>query len=357
MNKKVIVTGVQGQDGSLMVDYLMNKTDYEIYGFGVPTVPRFSSVDNISQHFMDPRFSFIPLDITNKAHMDQIIAYVKPDYYINFAAQTNVVLSKEKPEETLHVNYFPVLNALDTLYKVKKDCRYFNAGSSEEFSPAEVFPQNENCKRRFNNPYGISKTLAHHAVEDYRQLGMFAIQPYLYNHIGPRSNPSFFPAKLANFVAAYRVQQDINTPFDPAKPIITNLQVGNINAVRDWTAAEEVIEAIWLALSADVPKDYVIASGKGTSVKKLIEAAIAPEIENSKSWIDGPSDWYKDTFFLGNVPFIRSVPEFFRPEEDVPLVGDSTLISNDLGWKASKPVESIIETMINKEIDRLGKRG
>ena len=350
MSKTVLVTGADGQDGSLMVDHILKTTDYEVWG----TVhsPRIAH-GYLSEALNNARFQIIGLDITDQQKVSNLVSVVRPDYYLNFAAQTNVFLSKEIPDHTFQANYLAVVYALKALevQSMYKEVRFFNAGSSEEFSPADYFPQNEKHPRRSNNPYGISKVLSHALIEQYRSEGFFAIQPYLYNHIGPRSNQKFLPKKVARYIALMRLTWNPKDPYQGPC-----LQVGNLETTRDWADAQEVVEAIWLALNADTPKDYVISSGQSTSVKNLIDNTF--EISGQ----DVGADWIDNKFITRNhgSVLVETLPDLIRPSEEVALLGDASVIHTDLKWKACKPLYSTMQGMVQAELgymlDRMHKR-
>ena len=198
--KKIIITGVTGQDGSHMVDYLINNTEHTIIG-GV----RRLSVKNHQniEHLLDePRFFLIDLDVTDAENIDRVISEHKPDYFINFAANSFVGTSWQMPVNHMQTNCMAVLHQLEAIRKHVPDCRYYNAGSSEEFGDVITEPQSEEHPLRPRSPYGASKCAARHLVKVYRDsYNLYAVQGWLFNHEGTRRGVEFVTRKITQHVA------------------------------------------------------------------------------------------------------------------------------------------------------------
>ena len=265
--KKILVTGVTGQDGSLMVDYLLKKTKHTIIG-GV----RRLSVENHKniQHLKDnPRFFLIDLDVSDPQNTEKVISKHKPDYFINFAANSFVGSSWDMPFNHMQTNCMAVLHQLEAIRRHAPHCRYYNAGSSEEFGDVITTPQNEEHPLRPRSPYGASKCAARHLVKVYRDsYDLYAVQGWLFNHEGVRRGEEFVTRKITKNVA--RILKD----FEQGKPI-TPLQLGNVDAKRDWSDAEDFVKGVWLMLNQDreKPKDYVLSSDEAHTIREFVEEA------------------------------------------------------------------------------------
>ena len=261
--KKIIITGVTGQDGSHMVDYLLANTNHKIYG----AVRRLSvkNHENILHLENESRFELINMDLNDEHSMRDVIIDIQPDYFINFAAQSFVAGSLEYPIQTLDTDADAVLHILESIRRFAPHCRFYNAGSSEEFGDVICTPQNEDHPLRPQSPYGAAKCAARHIVRVYREsYGLFAIQGWLFNHEGTRRGLDFVTRKITNGVAKIKhaLEQGKEIPI---------LQLGNLDAQRDWTDAEDFMEGVWLMLNQDRPKAYVLASGEMHSVREFLD--------------------------------------------------------------------------------------
>ena len=251
--KKIIVTGVTGQDGSHMVDYLLKNTEHTIIG-GVRRLS-VKNHKNIAHLKENPRFFLIDLDVTDAQNTDKVIAEHKPDYFINFAANSFVGSSWDMPVNHMQSNALAVLHQLEAIHKHAPHCHYYNAGSSEEFGDVKWTPQSEIHPLRPRSPYGASKCAARHLVKVYREsYDLFAVHSILFNHEGTRRGEEFVTRKITMDAAKIKLR------------LHDTLYLGNLDAKRDWGFAGDYVEAMWLMLQQDSPDDYVIATGKSYSV-------------------------------------------------------------------------------------------
>jgi GDPmannose 4,6-dehydratase len=332
--KKVLITGVTGQDGSHMADYLLKNTDHIIYG----SVRRLSvkNHDNILHLESNPRFILIDLDL-NDAHSirDQVID-IQPDYFINFAAQSFVAGSWKYPVQTWDTDSSAVLHILESIRRFAPHCRFYNAGSSEEFGDVEYSPQNEKHPLNPQSPYGAAKCAARHIVRVYKKsYGLYAVQGWLFNHEGTRRGLDFVTRKISNGVAKIKKSLERGSKI----PVI---QLGNLDAQRDWSDAEDFMEGVWLMLNLDTPKNYVLGSGEMHTVREfIVECLKCAEIPY---YITGENDTEK-VFTKEGQLIIEVNKKFYRPAEVHELCGDPSLAENEIGWVRKTNFQSLVHKM------------
>jgi len=350
--KKVLITGVTGQDGSYMADYLLEHTDYEIYGMIRRTAK--PDYNNIKKALTNPRFKFIIGDLSDSNSIDNVVKEVKPDYFINLAAQSFVGSSWTIPEQTFDVDAIGVIRCLEAIRKHVPTCRFYNAGSSEEFGDVQYAPQDMKHPLRARSPYGAAKIAARQIVKVYREsYNLYAIQGLLFNHESERRGEEFVTRKITLGVAnIVKALQNNNYDFSP-------IALGNIDAKRDWSHAQDFIEGIWLMLNQDKPKEYLFASGETHTVREFIEKAFA--VAGIKGiWWDGldgnpTSEKYllSDDGIIATKRMITLVAinkEFYRPAEVELLLGDSTLARTELGWNPKISFNELITRMVKNDI-------
>jgi GDPmannose 4,6-dehydratase len=342
--KTVIVTGVTGQDGSHMVDFLLKNTNYNIFG----AVRRLSvpNRENIS-HIKDPRFKIIDLDISDPESVNNVVQTLKPDYFINFAANSFVGTSWEMPVVHMQTNCMGVLHQLEAIRKFAPKCRYYNAGSSEEFGDVISVPQNENHPLRPRSPYGASKASARQIVKVWRDsYNLYAVQGWLFNHEGTRRGEEFVTRKITKGVAEIKKAINSNEKFKP-------IELGNLESKRDWSDAEDFITGVWLMLNQEKPKDYVLASSETHTVKEFVELAFAAaSIEGS--WL-GQAGTTDEVFIekQTRMPLVVVNPKFFRPAEVDILLGDSSRAKKELGWEPKTSFFQLVKKMVDKDLGKV----
>jgi len=332
--KKVLITGVTGQDGSHMADYLLKNTDHIIYG----SVRRLSvkNHENILHLESNPRFILIDLDL-NDAHSirDQVID-IQPDYFINFAAQSFVAGSWKYPVQTWDTDSSAVLHILESIRRFSPHCRFYNAGSSEEFGDVEYSPQNETHPLNPQSPYGAAKCAARHIVRVYKEsYGLYAVQGWLFNHEGVRRGLDFVTRKISNGVAQIKKSLERGST-------IPVLQLGNLDAQRDWSDAEDFMEGVWLMLNLNEPKNYVLGSGEMHTVREfIIECLKCAEIPY---YITGANDSEK-VFTKDGQLIIEVNDKYYRPAEVHELCGDPSLAEKEIGWVRKTNFKSLVNKM------------
>ena len=340
MSKKVLITGVTGQDGSLMVDYLLKNTDYSIVG----TVRRLSvsNHQNIS-HVTVKRFKLLDLDVTDSINTTLIVQEEKPDYFINFAANSFVGTSWKMPVNHMNTNAMPVMYQLEALRRFAPNCRYYNAGSSEQFGDVDYSPQDIYHPFKPRSHYGVSKCTAHHIVKGWREsYNMYAVQGILFNHEGVRRGEEFLPRKISKGVA--RIKKAINNGvrFDP-------ILVGNLESSRDWSDAEDFVDGIWKMLNQKKPEDYVLASGEAYSIKELIDFAFKA-VNISCRWEGKNESMCLRTVGIVSDPLVKVSKELFRPAEVNLLCGYSFPAKEDLKWEPKTSFEELIKKMVLNDL-------
>jgi len=338
MRKKVIITGVTGQDGSYMTDFLLEKINYEIYGM----VRRASTNNhyNIKHLLNNSRFKLVTGDLTDSQSIDNIVREIQPDYFINLAAQSFVGASWQIPEQTFDIDAVGVIRCLEAIRKHAPNCRFYNAGSSEELGNVDYSPQDENHPLKPRSPYGAAKAAARHIVKVYREsYNLFAIQGLLYNHESPRRGEEFVTRKITKEVAKIKKAIDNNSEFKP-------LELGNIYAKRDWSHSKDFVRGIWMMLNQETPVEYLLASGETHTVKEFIDKAF--ENINIKGEWAGTDINEKLTY--KNQILVQINPQFYRPAEVDLLLGSPNFATINLGWKPEISFENLVKEMVDNDL-------
>lgn len=339
--KKVIITGVTGMDGSTMVDFLIQNTNNLI----VAGIRRLSNNNhkNIEHLKNNPRFKLIDLDITDPSNVESVIMEQQPDYFINFAANSFVGNSWTMPVNHMQTNCMAVLYQLEAIRKFAPNCKYYQAGSSEEFGDVVIAPQDESHPIRPRSPYGASKAAARMLVKVYRDsYNLYAIQGWLFNHEGERRGLEFVTRKITTNVARIRKAIKTASPFAP-------LELGNIDAKRDWSHAMDFVEGIWLMLNQENPKEYVLSSNETHTVREFVEKAF------QSAGIEGlwTGEGINEKYVLKNkqdIILMQINEKFYRPAEVELLLGDSTLAREELGWAPKVSFEELVKKMVENDL-------
>ena len=344
--KTVVITGVTGQDGSHMVDFLLKNTDYLIFG-GVRRLSVYNH-ENI-KHIKSDRFHLINFDLTDSHAISRTVEKLQPDYFINFAAQSFVASSWDFARQTWQTNSTAVLDILEAIRLYKPSCRLYQAGSSEEFGNVQYAPQDENHPLKPRSPYGASKAASRQLVKVYREsYNTYAIQGWLFNHEGTRRGEEFVTRKITKNVARIYNTIKENKEFKP-------LELGNIDAKRDWSDAEDFVEGVWMMLNQDkynpnydgTPKEYIFSSNETHTIREFAEKAFACA-GISGEWIgEKEHEVYlsKDKKVL-----IQINPKFYRPAEVELLLGDSNRARKELNWQPKISFDKLIEKMVQWDL-------
>jgi GDPmannose 4,6-dehydratase len=318
--KKALITGITGQDGSYLGEYLLGK-GYAVYGM----VRRSSSqrFDRI-QHIFD-RVELIEGDLTDQSSLDDAITAIAPDEVYNLASQSFVPTSWNQPVLTADVTGTGVTRMLEAIRKHKPDAKFYQASTSEMFGKVQETPQNERTPFYPRSPYGVAKVYAHWITINYREsYNIFACSGICFNHESPRRGMEFISRKVTDGVARIKLG------------LADRLRLGNLEARRDWGFAGDYVRAMWLMLQHDQPEDYVIATGESHSVRDLVETAFG--------YVGLPLE-----------PHVLVDPKFFRPAEVDILIGDASKAKSKLGWTPTLSFDEMICMMVEADLKRLSQ--
>ena len=327
--KKALITGITGQDGSYLAEFLLSK-GYEVHG-----IVRRSSL--INTHRIDHIYEKITLhygDLTDPVNIMGVIRQVEPAEIYNLGAQSHVKVSFEMPEYTANVDALGTLRILEAvrMLGMEKDVRIYQASTSELYGGLQGTPLTETTPFHPRSPYGVAKLYGYWIIKNYREsYGFHASSGILFNHESPRRGETFVTRKITQGLSKISVGlQKI-------------LYLGNLNAKRDWGHAKDYVEAMWLMLQQDEPDDYVIATGEQYSVRDFVEEA-APYFGFKLEWMgEGEDeialDWNTKKTIIG------INPRYFRPAEVDSLLGDATKAKEVLGWEPKIKFKELVEDM------------
>lgn len=338
MNKKALIFGVTGQDGSYLSEILLEK-GYEVHG-----VKRRSSSYNTSRidHIYENKnFKLHYGDVTDSLNVVSLIQEIQPDEIYSLAAQSHVKVSFEIPEYTMNVDGVGTLRILESirLLGLVDKVKLYQASTSELYGLVQEVPQKETTPFYPRSPYGVAKLAGFWAVKNYREAyNMFACNGILFNHESPRRGETFVTQKIVMGLNAIRKKES------------DCLYLGNLNALRDWGHAKDYCEAMYLMLQKDTPDDYVIATGKQYSVKQFVEKC-APYFGFKIQWEGEGLDEVGINSTTGN-KIVAVDPKYFRPSEVSTLLGDPTKAKTELNWSPNYTFESLVEEMCVYEYTR-----
>ena len=344
MKKKALITGVTGQDGSYLVEFLLNK-DYEVHG-----IKRRSSslntqrVDHLYQdpHEKNPKFFMHYGDLTDSTNLIRLIKEIEPDEIYNLGAQSHVAVSFETPEYTANCDALGTLRILEAvrILGLTKKTKIYQASTSELYGLVQETPQDESTPFYPRSPYGVAKLYAYWITVNYREAyGMYACNGILFNHESPRRGETFITRKITRGLS--RIDAGLEK----------YLFLGNLNSKRDWGHAKDYIEMQWLMLQQKVPKDYVISTGRAESVRKFAElsASYLGWSSNGNPGIIWEGDGINEIGRRADTMevIIKVDPRYFRPTEVDFLLGESKKASKELGWTSKTSLEELIKDMID----------
>ena len=351
---KIIVSGVTGQDGSHMVDFLLDHTYAKIYG----TARRLSvkNHENILHLEGNPRFELINMDLNDPHSIRDVVIDLQPDYFINFAAQSFVAGSWDYPIQTWDTDADAVLHILESIRRFAPHCRFYNAGSSEEFGDVIYTPQNEEHPLRPQSPYGAAKCGARHIVRVYREsYGLYAVQGWLFNHEGVRRGLDFVTRKISHGIAKLQHALEIDKVLLRGKPQLPILELGNLEAKRDWSDAEDFMEGVWLMLNQEKPTSYVLGSGEMHSIRDFLYTTLQCANINFTSVGEGVDEEIHYMDEAGGRPILRINPKYYRPAEVHKLCGDPSLAEKELGWVRRTDFHGLVKKMYTHDYDLISQ--
>jgi len=345
MPSKILITGVTGQDGSNMARYLLNTTDCYVYG----AVRRLSvsNHDNI-RDIKNERFTIIHLDLLDQQSIYVNIKNIRPDYIINFAAQSFVGESWNSPIQTFTTNTLPIMYFLEAIREIVPECRFYSAGSSEELGDVDYSPQDLKHPLKPRSPYGASKCAARHLVKVYREsYKLFAIHCILFNHEGIRRGKEFVTRKITSNIA--RIKKEIESGVD-----VTPFELGNIFSVRDWSDSEDFVEAIWKMINQDEPREYVLSSNETHDVKEFIDLACKyAGFGEGLKWVIDEINPLNTVLLYNNVIILKINENLYRPAEVDLLYGDSNETRKAIQWEPKVSFQELVKKMIEWDIKLL----
>jgi GDPmannose 4,6-dehydratase len=343
--KKALITGITGQDGSYLAEFLLNK------GYIVHGIKRRSSLintDRIDHLYQEPheanrKFILHHGDLTDSTSLIRIIQEVQPDEIYNLAAQSHVAVSFEEPEYTANSDAIGALRILEAIriLKLEKKTKYYQASTSELYGAVRETPQTEKTPFYPRSPYGVAKLYAYWITVNYREAyGIYACNGILFNHESPVRGETFVTRKITRALARIKLglQKD--------------LYLGNLDALRDWGHAKDYVEAQWLMLQQQLPEDFVIATGKQYSVRDFINLA-SEQLDMKIEWSGknlNEVGSYKGTHI------IKIDKRYFRPTEVETLLGDPSKAKEKLNWSPKISFEKLVKEMIAEDL-KLSKKG
>lgn len=336
--KKAIITGITGQDGAYLAELLLEK-DYQVYGaFRRTASVNFWRIEElgIQDH---PNLHLVEYDLTDAANSIRMVADIQPDEIYNLAAQSFVGVSFEQPLATAHITGLGCVHLLEAIRIVNPKIRFYQASTSEMFGEVQAIPQVESTPFYPRSPYGVAKLYAHWMVVNYREsYDIFGCSGILFNHESPLRGREFVTRKITNSAAKIKLGK------------LDVLELGNLDAKRDWGFAKEYVEGMWRMLQADKADTYVLATNRTESVRDFVTMAfkaIGIELEYSGS---GENEIGKDK--ASGKTLVKVNPKFYRPAEVDLLIGNPEKAKKELGWEPETTLEELCAMMVKEDIRR-----
>jgi GDPmannose 4,6-dehydratase len=318
--KKAFITGITGQDGSYLAEFLLEK-GYMVYGLTRRTSTQ--NFERIKHIIHNPNLELVSGDLIDQHSLTHALKEVQPDEVYNLAAQSFVKASWEQPVLTGEFTALGVVRVLEAVRLACPKAKFYQASSSEMFGKVQAVPQTENTPFYPRSPYGVAKVYGHWITVNYREsFDMFAVSGILFNHESPRRGLEFVTRKIANAVARIKLGKQ------------THVELGTLDAKRDWGFAKDYVEAMWLMLQQDKPEDFVISTGETHSVQEFLQIACKAAGLGD--------DWKK---------YHKHNPKYDRPAEVDLLIGDPSKAKNKLGWEPTISFEELVEKMVQSELE------
>jgi GDPmannose 4,6-dehydratase len=341
VTKRALITGITGQDGAYLADFLLEK-GYEVHG-----IKRRSSLfntDRIDHLYQDPHERGVRMflhygDLTDATNLIRIVQMVQPDEIYNLAAQSHVAVSFETPEYTANSDAIGTLRLLEAIriLGLEKKTRFYQASTSEMFGKVQEIPQKETTPFYPRSPYGAAKVYAYWITVNYREAyGMYACNGILFNHESPLRGETFVTRKITRALARIKTGQQ------------SCLHLGNLDSLRDWGHAKDYVKAQWLMLQQSEAEDFVIATGEQHSVREFVERA-GRELDINIDWQGSGVDEHGIDSQSGRT-IVKVDPRYFRPTEVDTLLGDPTKAKQKLGWQAEISFENLVKEMVAEDL-------
>lgn len=337
--KTALITGVSGQDGAYLAQLLLEK-GYKVFG----AYRRTSSVNfwrmdelGITAH---PNLDLVEYDLTDAGSSVRLIEHAQPDEVYNLAAQSFVGVSFDQPITTAKITGLGAMNLLEAIRIVKPDARFYQASTSEMFGKVQAVPQSESTPFWPRSPYGVAKLFAHWATVNYREsFGIFGSSGILFNHESPLRGREFVTRKITDAVARIKLGK------------LDTVELGNLDAKRDWGFAAEYVEGMWRMLQADQPDTFVLATGRTETVRDFVNMAFKAAGIDIQWRGDGLQETGVDS--ANGKMRVRVNPKFHRPAEVELLIGDASHARDTLGWSAQTTLEQLCAMMVAADMQRI----
>lgn len=343
MAKVALITGITGQDGSYLAEFLLIK-GYIVHGIMRRTsIFNTARIDHLieNKEVMDKTLFLHHGDLTDSSNLNRLVEKIRPDEIYNLAAQSHVAVSFEVPEYTAETTGTGTIRLLDAIRESGVKCRFYQASTSELFGGLpETAPQSETTPFYPKSPYGVAKLYAYWITVNYREAyGLYACNGILFNHESPRRGETFVTRKITRAVASIMAGKQ------------EKLSLGNLDAKRDWGFAGDYVEAMWLMLQQDKPKDYVIASNETHTVREFVELAFK-EVGIELIWKGTGTDEKGYSSADGRL-LVDINPRYFRPAEVECLWGDASLAEKELGWQRKTNFKQLVKMMVDSDMTEI----
>ncbi|MHB8370621.1 MAG: GDP-mannose 4,6-dehydratase [Leptospirales bacterium] len=339
MNKTAVITGVTGQDGSYLANMLLEK-GYKVYG----AYRRTSSVNfwrieflGINQH---PNLELVEYDLTDMGSAIRLLERSEADEVYNLAAQSFVGVSFDKPVSTAEISGIGALNLLEAIRTVNSKIRFYQASTSEMFGKVQCIPQDENTPFYPRSPYGVAKLFAHWTTVNYREsYDIFGASGILFNHESPLRGSEFVTRKITDGIARIKLGK------------IETLELGNLDAKRDWGYAKEYVDGMWRMLQVDAPDTFVLATGRTETVRDFVTLA-CKAVKIDVLW-NGSGENETGMDAATGKTIVRVNPKFYRPAEVDLLIGSPAKAKRVLGWEHKTTLEELCSMMVDADLKRI----
>jgi len=344
--KKALITGITGQDGSYLAEFLLDK-GYEVHGI----IRRSSSfntgrIDHLynDKTIYNKRLFLHYGDLADSSNLNRLLEKIQPEEIYNLGAQSHVKVSFEVPEYTADIDAIGVLRFLDAIKETGIETKFYQASTSELFGKAQEIPQTENTPFYPRSPYAVAKQYAYWIIKNYCEAyGLFAVNGILFNHESPRRGETFVTRKITRAVT--RIKEGLQD----------TLYLGNMDSKRDWGYAKEYVEGMWLMLQHDKPEDFILATNETHTVREFVELSfkiVGMDIE----WQNEKENEIGIDSETRNV-LVKIDPKYYRPTEVDLLLGDPSKAKNILGWEPKTKFKELVELMVNADWEKVKKRG
>ena len=337
--KTAIITGITGQDGAYLAELLLEK-GYTVYGaYRRAASTNFWRIEELGIRD-NPNLHLVEYDLTDMGSNIRLLEKAKPDEFYNLAAQSFVAVSFDQPITTANITGLGPVYILEAIRIVDPSIKFYQASTSEMFGEVQEIPQSEKTPFYPRSPYGVAKVYAHWMTINYREsYGIFGASGILFNHESPLRGLEFVTRKITDGLARVKLGK------------ISHIELGNLEAKRDWGYAKDYVECMWLILQAEKPDTYVFATGRTERVRDFVEMT-CKALDINISWQGSGVDEIGVDSETGKT-IIKINPEFYRPAEVELLIGDATKAKKELGWEASTSLEELCAMMVKADLRRV----